>query len=266
MDSPFLMKLRNATFNLEKLTEQDIEKLRKYTVELCRSIEDTILRHPDIGKRQLIGNIREINQEIKYVESKVKNALKKLEEAGLTEYDMKYSITKEVGHSLDDCLGRLMELGANYFPETMVQLPSHLKSYLTPLMRQALSTFDQNINEAAPSDNTTSEHLSIPQAALLCSYLVVKNNDYDVPDDETGNKLVRQLTQHKSGAKLRQIFTILQLKNNRTGVGKESTRSHNNRIRDFNAVIERLKKMNHHDLAETAMNELNEYIINFNKG
>lgn len=130
MNSEFIVKVKNATNNIRKITDDDIVDLGLKMDKLIKSIESTIVNHPDIGLRQLKSNYKEIRREYRFTRPKVLQRLEELNKEGKDDYYTDYSNTKEVGLKIEEALGYLLELLLAYFPETAKKNSGKYKEFL----------------------------------------------------------------------------------------------------------------------------------------
>ena len=128
MNSEFIVAIRKASDHLDSVSEWDISQIQKHRQKLIKEIKQTISKHPEIGKRQLVANFNEIHKEYEYVKTKVKHRLNELREAGQDEHNTNFS------KSCEDALFSLLELLQDYFPETARKNHHFYKEITTPTL------------------------------------------------------------------------------------------------------------------------------------
>jgi hypothetical protein len=252
MNSPFIQGIRLTATRLNNVKSKDITDLEKLSDTLTKSIEEAILKHPDFGKKLLVNNIIELDRARDFVEPTVRRQLKIFEDAGLTEYDIKFYNAKEVALTLEDGLSKLLDLMVTYFPEAVKTLPDRVKLLLTPIIRHSLS------DEEPPSTNEAPEKFKLNQHvfALLCHYLTSADN-------KVSEKALAEELNVQFSKKQKQLIGYYNLSIHRKGAGPGFNGvSQEQRDKNFQLVLDILRDRGIKDALERAQNDYSEFLSN----
>ncbi|MCF2506858.1 hypothetical protein L0663_25940 [Dyadobacter sp. CY107] len=156
MNHDFLIKTRRICIDLKKVTEARKEELEKLRFKLAKDAEAVILHDRETGRAYLTSNLKELLIEEPFVETKVKERLRELEDQGLSEYDAIFSWTKDVALTLRDAVSELLQLLSIYYPNEAGNFQALMQRYL-PLDIMKKNLGDGSLNDEYFDDQRSNE-------------------------------------------------------------------------------------------------------------
>ncbi len=149
MDSEFIIKLRRL-IGKNYPSNEDIMTLKNHLVNLTKDIEKTVTVNPEIGKRQIFSNLKEILQILPRLENDIKDKVEVMQIARNDESSQFYN-TLEVGYTFDNAISCLLELLNNYFPNDAIK-NKHLYKKFLPAIRFPFTPNPEGLDGYISSD------------------------------------------------------------------------------------------------------------------